>query len=226
MAYRTPGEEEVGQLLERRPTFRDDLQRAAVQAQLILSLDEQAAGDPLEVQAGHAVIAQALGGVGRDGQDLKAGLLAQDAQRRVAVRGCDDRFEEFAAISRAVGPSSWRFTPTMPPNAATESHLKRLPVGLHELVVRGEADRIRVLDDRDRGRREVLCDPVRGVEIEQVVERGRLAVQVACIGQRAASMRGLAVERRALVRVLAVGQVADLFEDQCQARREDVPDAW
>src|SRR5204863_568356 len=61
---------------------------------------------------------------------------------------------------------------------------------------------------------EVARDPVGRVEVEQVVERRRAALQLGSVGQRAAAMRGLAVERGLLMRVLAVAQVVDLLEDE------------
>ena len=41
-----PGEQQVGQLLERRPALRDHLELAAVEAEVVVGLDEQAAGRP------------------------------------------------------------------------------------------------------------------------------------------------------------------------------------
>ena len=100
--------------------------------------------------------------------------------------------------------------------------LEGVPVGLDQLVVRGEPDRVGVLDDGDRRRRVVAGDPVRGVEVEQVVERRHLALEPRRVGERAAAVRRLAVERRALVRVLAVAQVVDLLEDEREVAREGV----
>jgi hypothetical protein len=77
-----------------------------------------------------------------------------------------------------------------------------VPVGLDQLVVRRQPDRVGVLDDGDRRGRVVPGDPVRGVEVEQVVERRHLALEPRRVGERAAAVGGLAVERRALVRVL------------------------
>ena len=79
VADRPPGEQQVGQLLEGRAALGHDLEPAAIEAELVQALDEQAAGDPLEVEAGDAVVAHPLGRVGRDGQQLEAGLAAQDA---------------------------------------------------------------------------------------------------------------------------------------------------
>ncbi len=57
----------------------------------------------------------------------------------------------------------------------------------------------------------------------QVVERRPLAADLGRVGERPAAVRRLAVERRGLVRVLAVAQVVDLLEDEREAGREHVP---
>ncbi len=88
--------------------------------------------------------------------------------------------------------------------------------------MRGEPDRVGVLDDGDGGRGVVTRDAVGGIEVEQVVERRPLALQLGRVGQRPAAVRRLAVERRALMRVLAIAQVVDLLEDDGQAARERV----
>ena len=49
-----------------------------------------------------------------------------------------------------------------------------------------------------------------------------LALDPGRVGERAAAVRRLAIERRALVRVLAVAQVVDLLEDERQMAREGV----
>ena len=100
--------------------------------------------------------------------------------------------------------------------------LERVPVRLDELVVRGEADRVRVLDDGDGRRRVVAGDPVGGVEVEQVVERRHVALEAGRVGERPAAVGRLAVERGPLVRVLAVAQVVHLLEDQREVAREGV----
>ena len=100
--------------------------------------------------------------------------------------------------------------------------LEGVPVGLDELVVRGQADRIGVLHDRDRRRGVVAGDAVGGVEVEQVVERRPVALELGGVGERPAAVGRLAVEGRALVGVLAVAQVVDLLEDQRQPARERV----
>jgi hypothetical protein len=79
-----------------------------------------------------------------------------------------------------------------------------------------------VLDDRDRRGGVVARHPVGRVEVEQVVEGGSAALDLGRVGERAGSVRRLAVERGRLVRVLAVAQVVDLLQDERQALRKDV----
>jgi len=86
--------------------------------------------------------------------------------------------------------------------------------------VRGQTDRIRVLDDGDCRRRVVARDAVCGVQVEQVVERRPATLQLGRVGERPATVRRLAVEGRVLVRVLAVAQVVDLLQHQGQAPGE------
>ena len=136
--------------------------------------------------------------------------------------GCDDRLVRVGrdlarrrAIELAVDPD----------DAAEGRHrvgLEGVPVGLDELVVRGEPDRVGVLDDGDGRRRVVAGDAVRGIEVEQVVERRHLALEPGRVGEGPAAVRRLAVERGALVRVLAVAQVVDLLEDEREVAREGV----
>ena len=77
VADRPPREQQVGQLLERRAALGHDLELAAIEPELVEGLDQQPAGDALEVEAGDAVVAHALGRVGRDGEQLEAGLAAR-----------------------------------------------------------------------------------------------------------------------------------------------------
>ena len=220
--HRAPGEQHVGQLLEGRPTLGHDLEPAAIEPELVLALDQQAAGDALEVEAGDAVVAHAVGRVGRDRQQLEPGLAAQDADRRLAEPGRHDRLVRVRrdlarrrAIELAVDPDD-------PAEGRHRIGLEGVPVGLDQLVVRGQPDRVGVLDDGHGRRRVVARDPVGRVEIEQVVERRHLALQPGRIGERPAAVRRLAVERGALVRVLAVAQVVDLLEDEREMARERV----
>ena len=63
------------------------------------------------------------------------------------------------------------------------------------------------------GRGEVGRHAIGGVEVDEVVEGGLRALHLLGVGKRARPVRGLVVERAALLRVLAVGQVAFLAQD-------------
>ena len=204
------------------PPLGDDLEPAAVEPEVVLRLDEQPAGDPLEVEAGDAVVAHPLDRVGRDGEQLESGLLLEHPERGLAEAGRDDglvRVGRDLAGRRAVELAVDRHDPA---ERGDRVGLERMPVRLDELVVRGQPDRVGVLDDRDRRRGVVARDPIRRVEVEQVVERRPIALDLRRVGERAAPVRRLAVERRPLVRVLAVAQVVDLLEDHREPAREDV----
>ena len=200
----------------------DDLEPPAIEPEVVDALDQQPAGDALEVEAGDAVVAHALGRVGRDGQQLEPGLAAQDPDRRLAEAGRHDRLVRVGRDLARRRPVELAIDPDDPAERGDRVGLEGVAVGLDELVVRGEPDRIGVLDDGDRGGRVVAGDPVRGVEVEQVVERRHLALQPRRVGERPAAVRRLAVERGVLVRVLPVAQVVDLLEDERQVARERV----
>ena len=61
---------------------------------------------------------------------------------------------------------------------------------------------------------------MRGILVEQVVEGRRPALEVDGVHDHAGAMARLAVDRAALVGVLAVGQVGQLLQHERQARRE------
>jgi hypothetical protein len=79
-----------------------------------------------------------------------------------------------------------------------------------------------VLDDRARRQLELLHEQARGVEVQHVVERQLLAAELAHHREHVHARAGLLVERAALVRVLAVGEVGDLLVDVDHQRREVV----
>jgi len=81
----------------------------------------------------------------------------------------------------------------------------RLRVGLSDVGAHGDAARVRVLDDRDGGSLVVVRGAPGGVGVDVVVVAHLLAVQLLGLGEpwRAVPAR---VQRRALVRVLAVAQ--------------------
>ena len=68
----------------------------------------------------------------------------------------------------------------------------------------GDAARVRVLDDRDRGLDHVERGAQRGIRVDVVVVRHLLALQLGRLGDAVAADAG--VDRGALVRVLAVAQ--------------------
>ena len=218
----TPGEQQVGQLLQRRPALGDDLEMAAVEAEVVEVLDEQAARHPLEVEVGDAVVAHAVGRVGRHGEQLEAGLAAQDAERGLAEARRHDRLVRVRGDLAGGRPVELAVDPDDAAERRDRVGLERVPVGLDELVVRRQPDGVGVLDDRDGRRRVVAGDAVGRIEVEQVVERRAVALELGRVGQRAAAMGGLAIERGALVRVLAVAQVVDLLEDEREPAREGV----
>ena len=91
VADRAPGEQQVGQLLERRPALRDDVQLGAVHVDPVERLHEQAAADPLEVEVGDAVVGEAVGRR-RPARPARRGrLLGEDRPRLVRVARRDDR---------------------------------------------------------------------------------------------------------------------------------------
>ena len=98
---------------------------------------------------------------------------------------------------------------------------ERLLVGLERVVADRHPAGVVVLDDHAGRRLELVEQAARRVEVEHVVEGERLAVQL----RRPARARGerspdLDVERRPLVRVLAVGEVEHLLVGDHQVLRE------
>ena len=80
-----------------------------------------------------------------------------------------------------------------------------------------------MLDDRARGRLEGLRQLARRVEVQQVVERELLAVQLVDAVQQVRGRAYARVEGRALVWVLAVAQIAELLVRIGPGRREARP---
>ena len=165
MADRPPGEQEVVQLVERRPPIRDDLEPAAIEPELVEALDEEAARDPLEVEIGDAVVAHALGRIRRDGEDLEAGLRLEDADRRLAVARRDDGLVRVRGDLAGGRPVELPVDSDDPAERRDRIGLEGMPVGLDQLVRGREPDRVGVLDDRDGRRRVVGRDPVGRVEV-------------------------------------------------------------
>ena len=82
--------------------------------------------------------------------------------------------------------------------------LVRLAMRLGDVVGDGDPARVRVLDDRDGRLGEVVGAAQGGIRIDVVVVRHLLAAELGRLGDAAA--RRVGVERRGLVRVLAVAE--------------------
>ena len=111
----------------------------------------------------------------------------------------------------ARGPSTFRLSAITPPNADIGSQARAFSYGVAEPLGRGHAAGVVVLDDHARRRLELVEQAPRGVEVEDVVERERAAVELRHPREHVRPGPDLHVERRLLVRVLAVGQVEELL---------------
>ena len=107
-----------------------------------------------------------------------------------------------------------------------DAAVRRRRIGLEGLRIRlgrGAADRhaagVRVLDDDTRGRIERLHALPRRIGIGDVVVRKFLALQLRPVRQGARRRLGVAVERGALVRVLAIAQFLRLRQLHAEHRR-------
>ena len=103
--HRAPGEQQVGELLERRPALGDGLELVAVLLHLVEGLDQEPAADALEVELADAQVVRVVLGR-RHLDDLEAALRAQDLERLRRVARRHDRLEEARAGWR--GPSARR----------------------------------------------------------------------------------------------------------------------
>ena len=87
---------------------------------------------------------------------------------------------------------------------------ERLLVGIVRRLGDRDPARVVVLDDHARRPVELVQQPSRRVEVEHVVERQRPAVLLRDPREDVGARPGLDVERRLLVRVLAVGELEEL----------------
>ena len=92
-------------------------------------------------------------------------------------------------------------------------------VGLERALAQPGAAGVGVLDDHAGRLVDLGGQAPGGVEVEDVVERELLALQLAGRGHRVERRAEVAVEGRALVRVLAVAQVLHLLEGRGSAGR-------
>src|SRR3954469_8009769 len=88
VADRSPREQEVGQLLERRTTLGHDVELRLVEPELVHGLDEQAPRDALEVELRDPIVGEPIGGVRRHGEELDLGLLAERREGPLVEARC------------------------------------------------------------------------------------------------------------------------------------------
>ena len=93
MADGAPREQQVGQFFQGRAPLGNDLELRLVQAQLVLCLYEQPAGDAFEIQVGDAVVAWPFCWIRRHFQKSDLRLLGQDPDGGTAEGRRDHGFE-------------------------------------------------------------------------------------------------------------------------------------
>lgn len=172
----TPGEEQVGQFLQRWPALGDHLELRAIEIGAIERLDQQPAVDALELEPSDAVVGNGVRRWGRHGEQGEVLLGRQDAPCLVRVRRCDERLVGVA--DDLVGCLGVHFAVDRHDRAEGTHRIaiERAQVGLGQPIVRGQSGRVGLLDDGARGRGEVTRDAVGHVEVEQVVEAGLVAL--------------------------------------------------
>ena len=209
MTHAAPREDEVGELLERGLALGDDLEVRLVRYGLVRRLHEHAACDALQVKrAVHAPMLE-LHRV-RHREDLEVLALLQERERIGFVGRRDDRLAE-GVLHRL--RQFLRHRPVRADDAAERGHGvadERALVRAGDVELRRDAAGVLVLHDRHGRLREVGRDLPRGVDVEDVVERRRLPVDLLRSDHRALFLAAQRVERRLLVRVLAVAEVAHL----------------
>ena len=159
---------------------------------------------------------------GRQG-DLKhahVGLLREDGERLGAVRRRDQHLDELLGDVLGAGAVDLAVEGDDAAEGRGRVGLQRLRVRRGAVVGHGDAARVGVLDDHARRRGEALDAFPRRVGIGDVVVRELLALQLPGRDERARRGREVAIERGALVRVLAVAQVLQLDEAAVRLRRE------
>ena len=137
-------------------------------------LDEQAPADSLEV-----LVARLVAALLRRLEDADRLLLAQHVERVVVVARRDQDLDEVFVQALGEGPVH---IPVERDHAAERGHRvagKGLLVRDAEPLGGGHAAGVVVLDDHARRRLELVEQAPRGVEVEDVVERERAAVELA-----------------------------------------------
>ncbi|ABA48884.1 hypothetical protein BURPS1710b_3404 [Burkholderia pseudomallei 1710b] len=207
-----PCEQEVVHFLRRRVAFRDDAQLARLHVLRIERLHEQAAAHALQIER---VMAFAQ----RDFEQAHVLLGHEHLLGRVRERRRDQHFDELLRDRLGRGLVDFAVERDNAAERGGRIGLERLRVRFARVRAHRDAARIRVLDDHARRRVERLHAFPRGVRIGDVVVRQFLALQLAVVRERAGRRRDVAVERGALVRILAVAQVLHLVEREVQRCR-------
>ena len=173
-------------------------------------LDEHAAVDLADVELARCARARRSS----SSRIRTFGFSVSSAERVLVVAGRDQDLDELLRRApRRARMSTVRLRAMMPPKALTGSPANALRYASSPSSPRPRAARVVVLDDH--ARRPLVADlgehRAGAVEVEDVVERQLLAVQLAHAREHAAARADLRVEGRPLVRVLAVRQVDRLL---------------
>ena len=110
------------------------------------------------------------------------------------------------ANTSAVAASSGRFTPTMPPKALVGSPSNALCIALRQCRCAGRTARIVMLHHHRRRIRQRSDNRQRRIQIQQIVVRQFLAVQLPRGNQIRSSRRRQRIHCTLLMRILAVAQ--------------------
>ena len=129
--------------------------------------------------------------------------------------GRENHFDELPLQNRLVAAASKsRLTAMMPPNAEVGSVRYARAYASASVAAKRDAARIRVLHDDARRSLELAHAFERGIAVRDVVVRKLLALELRRLRHRCADGARIGVERRLLVRVLAVAQIACLRNDR------------
>ena len=212
-----PRQHQILHLLFRRLRFGHDLQVAVFRQQLVVDFLHQQAARHF---AHHAFALRIRADRRIQFQQAQILFLRQNRHRFLGeLRRNDDLKEDFAhllsrrRVHRAVGDD----------NAAEHADrigLIRQLVSLADRLRHAHAARVAMLDRNDRRRVKLAQQFQRAVCVVDVVVGKLLAVQLPGRRERARDIAQVAIERRFLVRVLAVTHLLHLFKRDGQVLRE------
>ena len=198
-----PGEQAVGDFLLGRLALRHAFELVARDHAIVAVLDQDAAGDHRDVWSAARRIGQLAG------QQQAQVLLSRENRLGLLVGiGRDDDLGEISVIASAVAASSGRLLATIPPNAETlsqasasfhaSSRLPRVatPHGLACLTMTIVGSAVAELGDQLERR----------IGVVEIVVAELLALDLLCLGDAARRRPDRQIERRLLVRVLAVAE--------------------